>query len=198
MVRRLITAFIVLLVAPAQAMDTSKEEQVCVDIGFKRKTEAFGSCVVEMVSRRAGGRTQPASNDNRAPVRQLTQTELDGVTCQKYGFKPNTANYSQCLFQINSARSEAQQRQAQYELQKRQYDAQLAAINREKERRKGEAMFELGMRMMGGQSPINAANSVGTGAPFGPPPVPMSSQTYTLPGNRTMTCSTMGNVTNCF
>jgi hypothetical protein len=198
MVRKLITAFIILLVVPAQAMDTSKEEQVCVDIGFTRKTEAFGSCVVEMVGRRAGGRTMPIPSDNRSPVRQLTQTELDGVTCQKYGFKPNTTDHSQCLFQINSARAEAQQRQAQYELQKRQYEAQLAAINREKERRRGEAMFELGMRMLSGQSPVSAANSVGTGVPFGPPPVPMSTQTYTLPGNRTMTCSTMGSVTNCF
>lgn len=199
MLKRLVFVVLALITVTSFAIDTSAEEQTCAEIGFKKKTEAFGNCVIELMSRKSGGNTaRPANTTISSTSRQLSQTELDGVTCQKYGFKPKSDNYAQCLMQIDFARNEAQQRQAQYAEQKRQYDAQVAAAYKAREQRKNEALMELGLRMMSGQSPINAAASVGTGAPMGPPPVPMSTRTYTLPGNKSMTCTTTGNMTNCF
>lgn len=122
----------------------------------------------------------------------------DDLTCKKYGFKPNTDGYAQCRLQIDLVRNDALQKQAAYDEQLRQYEAQVAAANRERERRKNEALTEFGLRMMSGQSPISAAASVGTGAPMGPPPIPTSSRTYTLPGNKIMTCTTTGSMTNCY
>ena len=33
------------------AIDTSKEEKICEDLGFVRRTEPFGNCVLKMISR---------------------------------------------------------------------------------------------------------------------------------------------------
>lgn len=122
----------------------------------------------------------------------------DDLTCKKYGFKPNTENYAQCRLQIDIARKEAAQKQAAYDEQKRQYDAQVAAVEKERERRQASALMEFGLRLMGGQSPANAAVSVGTGAPSTPPTPPMTNQTYMLPGGRMMNCTTAGSITNCY
>ena len=122
----------------------------------------------------------------------------DDLTCKKYGFKPSTEGYAQCRLQIDIAKKDATQRQAAYQEQKRQYDAQVAAVEKERERRQGAALMEYGVRLMGGQSPANAAVNVGTGAPITPPTLPMTNQTYMLPGGRMMNCTTAGTVTNCY
>ena len=74
----------------------------------------------------------------------------------------------------------------------------MAAIEREKERRRGAAFLELGARIMGGQRPIEALGSLGTGAPIAPTRPSPINQTITLPNGRMINCSTMGTMTNCF
>jgi hypothetical protein len=122
----------------------------------------------------------------------------DDLLCKKYGFKPQTNGYAECRMKIDFAKTESKRQQEQYEREQREYQRQLAEIEREKERRRGAAFLELGARMMGGQSPINALGSLGTGAPIAPSrPVPIN-QTITLPGGRMINCTTMGSMTNCF
>lgn len=50
----------------AFALDTSVQEKICADIGFKPKTEKFGSCVIELISRNQNTeRAQAAQQSNR-------------------------------------------------------------------------------------------------------------------------------------
>lgn len=122
----------------------------------------------------------------------------EDLLCKKYGFKPQTNGYAECRMKIDFAQAESKRQQEQYEREQAEYQRQLAAIEREKERRRGAAFLELGARMMGGQSPINALGSLGTGAPIAPSrPAPIN-QTITLPGGRMINCTTMGTMTNCF
>lgn len=36
---------------PCYSSETSKYEETCIDIGFKKKTEAFSSCILELIER---------------------------------------------------------------------------------------------------------------------------------------------------
>ena len=60
----------------AFALDTSVQEKICVDIGFKPKTEKFASCVIELVSRnqnleRAQAARQQSNRNDEAIAEQL-------------------------------------------------------------------------------------------------------------------------------
>jgi hypothetical protein len=87
--------------------------------------------------------------------------------------------------QIDTARKQAEE-------QERQYQDQLAAQARAKEKAQGEALFLLGMGMLSGTQPNTQSNNL----PFIQPP--NRSHTYTLPNGRMMTCTTNGGFTNCF
>lgn len=121
----------------------------------------------------------------------------DDLTCKKFGFKPQTAGYSECRLKLEVASRQASQQQAQYEEQKRQYDAQLAALQKEKDRQRALKQLEMGLRMMGGQSPQDAAMATSGMAPLPKPPGPVN-QTIIMPGGRMVNCTTTGTVTNCF
>lgn len=122
----------------------------------------------------------------------------EDLLCKKYGFKPQTNGYAECRMKIDFAQAESKRQQEQYEREQREYERQLAAVERENERRRGAAFLELGARMIGGQRPIEALGSLGTGTPIAPTrPAPIN-QTITLPGGRMINCTTMGTMTNCF
>lgn len=160
------------------ALDTSHEEEQCLDIGFKRKTNAFANCVLELVERRAA-----------------TPPDPDDVTCKKYGFKPKTDNYAVCRQQIDMARQDAQRQQAQYAQQRAEYEAQLAEQKRERERQRSLAMLQLGLGMISGK--YNSSNGFGS-IPQAPTPPENLNRTYILPGGKMMNCNTTGSITTCF
>ena len=173
------------------AFDTSVEEKTCSEIGFKRKTESFGNCVLELVQRKGGQANRQSSQIvNQSPL----SNDPDDATCRKYGFRAGTNEYAQCRQQIDQARQDSQRQQAQYEAQQRQYQAQLNEQKRQREAAASMALLNMGLGMMAGGSPQTN---------FGPPPIaPQPPQnfhrTYMLPGNRIMTCNTTGAITNCF
>lgn len=173
------------LVTAANATDLSSYEAICKDIGFKKKTEAFGECVLELAEREQSSKSsQPTSADDQ--------------TCQKYGFKPKTQAFAECKFKLDMGKKESAQAQEKYAREKAEYDRQVAAMQREQEKARAMKQLELGLRMMGGQSPVNAINSVGTNAPIAPSiPSPIN-QTITTPSGRMINCTTIGNNTNCF
>ena len=128
--------------------------------------------------------------------------EGDGTTedllCKKYGLKPLTSGYAECRMRLDFAKAESQKKQEQYEREKAEYDRQVAAIQKEREKQRAMKQLELGLRMMGGQSPIDAVNSVGAGMPIAPShPMPIN-QTITMPNGRMINCTTFGTNTNCF
>jgi hypothetical protein len=155
------------------------EEATCLDLGFKRKTEAYGNCVLELQ-----GRKESISNTS----------DPDDATCRKYGFKPKSNEYAQCRLQIDQAKQDAQRQQAHFIQQQRQYQAQLDEQQRQRSVAAGMALFQLGNGISSGA--YNANNSYGTRP--NPPSPPNPSSTYFLPGGRTMNCTTTGTVTNCF
>ncbi len=158
-------------------IDSSSEESVCADLGFKRKTEPFANCVLELLERKDNA---TASNDP------------DDATCRKYGFKRKSNEYATCRQQIDQARAQERQRQAQFNAQQAQYQEQLAAYKKQKSEAAGLALMGMGLGMMSNTSPMYG------GAPVAPVAPQMGPRTYILPGNRTMTCNTTGNITNCF
>jgi len=158
---------------------TSSEEAACSDMGFKRRTESFGNCVLELM-----GRKDTA----------VAGADPDGATCIKYGFKPKSPEYASCRLQIDQARQQAQQNQAQFLEQKRAYD------KADKQRRIDASMklMDMGQRMASGQNGADAYRQANGLAPLQSPTPPMQTQTYMLPNNKMMTCTTAGSVTNCF
>ena len=164
----------------AFAVDLSVYENQCSEIGFKKKTPAFGECVLELHSR--GGAAQKVISSSAS----LTgDGSPDHATCAKYGFRVGTTEYAQCRMQIDLARTQAQE-------QHRQYEEQIAAQQKAKDKAKGEAALLLGLSMMAGsgqRQPIN--NNFNALQP------PQMDRIYNLPGGKFMRCSTMGMVTNC-
>lgn len=158
------------------SIDTSSEEAVCLDLGFKKKTPSYANCVLELLERKGDA---TVSNDP------------DDATCRKYGFKPKTNEYAACRQQIDQARSQAAQQQAQYLQQQRQYQTQLDEQQRQRSVAAGMALFQMGTGITSGA--YNANNAYGT-----MPTPPNPNRTYILPGGRTMNCTTTGTVTNCF
>lgn len=187
---KVIIILLAFLANSAFAIDTSAEEATCAEIGFKRKTESFANCVLELVSRKSkNSLTAPTASTN-------TPANPDDALCQRNGFKPGTNDYSQCRLQINNAKALSSQQ------------AQAAERQRAEARRQGDInssldLMALGGRMMAGQSPYALQNigSALNGQVAPPIQQDMSGSSlprvYNLPGGRSMTCTTMGSVTNC-
>ena len=128
-----IVAILIMLGGQAIALDLSKYEKTCSEIGFKSKTPAFGECVLELHSRESKSNSQPAQvvQPAQSKTTQNTNSQGDGTpdhaTCARYGFQVGATEYSQCRMQIDTARNQAQQQQ-------RQYEEQLAAQAKAKEK----------------------------------------------------------------
>jgi hypothetical protein len=123
---RLIAILGLMLVAqPVLSIDTSNEEATCVEIGFKKKTPAFGDCVLTLVERRASV--------------AVNASDPDHATCIKYGYKASTNEYAMCRQQIDIARQDAKR---QNELQREQNSRAV-----------GAALFSLGTGMMANSAP---------------------------------------------
>lgn len=165
--------------------EDSPEEVSCVEIGFKKKTEGFRKCVLELKNRSGGN------------VPEVAYSDPDDATCKGYGFKPKTTSYAECRQKIEMFKAESQQRQAVYEAQKKQYDEQVAAIEKERKRQASMRSFTYGMALLGGQTPMQAY-----GTSQGYPPAPQApsplNQSYTFPNGKMMNCTTVGSTTNCF
>lgn len=166
---------------------------------------------VEVSNREYAKRQELQRKQNEENLKQAQQNEVrraqraaiegdgssDDLTCKRFGFKPQTSGYSECRLKLEIASRQATQQQAQYETEKRQYDEQVAAIKKEKERQRNLKQLELGLRMMGGQNIQDAAMATSGMQPLPKPPGPIN-QTIIMPGGRMVNCTTTGTVTNCF
>jgi len=191
----------------AKDLDTYGAE--CKEIGFKPKTPAYGDCVLELRRRdKSNSNSQPEpikQNVVQAPIQQAPRGDgsADDASCQRYGFTPQTDAYGQCRMQLDNAKRQLQTLQAQNTEQQRIYDQQQAQFQKEKNRQQGLALLRYSAALAQGTSPYfsdNVANAnaqvFGT-APVAPRPLP-ETYTITLPNSRTMTCTSINNVMNCF
>jgi hypothetical protein len=185
------------------AYGLAQHEATCTELGFKKRTQSYGECVLELHGRESN------------PKKQV-QTELTGdgtvehQTCNRFGFVIGTSSYSECRLKIDIAKREQAQKQVAYEAEQRRYqeelrryEAQVAELEKERERRKGEAMLRFGLALMGGTSPNASENFANAGRQsLGLPPVAPSRPTFqnftiTGPDRRTTNCNVFGNNITC-
>jgi hypothetical protein len=193
----------------------AEHEATCSELGFKKKTQAYGECVLELDQRETASRGQAVKQ-----IPQQTQLQAqqkgDGTnehqTCVKFGFVVGSAPYSDCRLKIDLAKREQAQRQAAYDIElqryqeeQRRYDAQVAEYERQKEKQKSDAMIRFGLALMGGTSPYASENLANAGrqslglAPTPPTRPQIQNFTITNPAaNRVTNCTVVGNNINCF
>jgi hypothetical protein len=175
----------------AVAMDTSAQEKICIDIGFKPKTEKFGSCVIELMSRK--------QSEQKVDIGDGTE---DDVTCRSYGFKPGTINYSDCRMKIDSARKQLANEQARYNAELAQYEKRLKEIEDHRERQEMSKTMNIFFGLATNQFTLEEVGRSSLGLPPKPLPAPNKepnwlTQTIILPGGRNIHCSTTGSHTTC-
>ena len=163
-----------------ESISTINEESTCLKIGFKRKTESFGNCVLELLERKKAD-VGPSNEDEQL--------------CVSYGFRLGSDGFASCKLQMAQARWQVSQQQIQYEEQKRQYEAQMEFARNKARQENARRTLDMSLRMLTGQSPADAFFGAGTGTPI-PPKAPLP-QTIILPGGRAVTCATQNNVTTC-
>lgn len=193
------TVFSFGFLTPAYALDTSAEEAMCKEIGFKPKTEKYANCVIELYERksRASFGTPPQGRPTSIETAQQGDGTQDDQTCQRYGLRPGQPEYGNCRMQIDLAKQQVAREQARYQQEMAAYEQQVAELKRQKDKERAMRQLELGLRMMGGQPPLEAINSLGTGAPISKPRPPITHHSIRLPNGRTMNCDTFGGHTNC-
>jgi len=203
-----IASILMLLSGQAFALDLTKYEKTCSEIGFKPKTPAYGECVLELY-----GRENKASS---IPQKQLQTANAQGdgtpdhAACVKHGLQAGTTEYSQCRTQIDSAKREQAQNQARfdaeqrrYEEERQRYEYQLAEYEKEKERSKGLAWMQFGAALANGKSRSFAENFGNAGrqslgmAPEPPRQPSMQNFTITSPSG-IRNCTVWKNNVNCF
>jgi hypothetical protein len=98
--------FLTFSIGPAIALDTSSEEQTCVDIGFKRQTEPFANCVLQLLERRDAGERNRRLEDVDARQQADAQKRLESCKKNKKAQHLDSMSCSlRCLtYQIGSAK----------------------------------------------------------------------------------------------
>ncbi len=169
--------FVWLSSGSCHALDLSFFERQCEDIGFKRKTSDFGECVLELRSR--------SSATEKPKSIEQGDGSAEHLTCVKYGFTPGHSDYAQCRLQIDLAKKQAIEQQ-------RLYEAQVSAQKKARDRAQAESLLFMGLGMMSGRPP---GSGYGNTQQIQAPP---TTRIYTLPGGKTMHCSTVGITTDCY
>ena len=196
----------------------AEHEATCSDLGFKKKTQAYGECVLELDQRETAERAlaikqaqQQAQQQAQIQAQQKGDGSNEHQMCVKFGFVVGSAPYSDCRLKIDIAKREQAQRQAAYEIEmkryqeeQRRYEAQVAEYEKEKERQKGLAILRFGAALAGGTSPYFSENLGNAGrqslglAPIAPTRPQIQNFTITNPAGRMTNCTAVGNNINCF
>lgn len=204
--------------------DLPQHEATCAELGFKKRTPAYGECVLELDQRQktakvaAEGQEQIRRQENinreseiaKQPMQQRGDGSVERQTCNRFGFIVGTPSYSDCRLKIDIAKREQAQKlaafeaeQRRYQEEQRRYEAQVAEYEKERERQKGAAMMRFGLALMGGTSPHASENFANAGRQsLGLPPVAPSRptiQNFTItgPDRRITNCNVFGNNITC-
>ena len=139
-------------------------EATCLDLGFKKRTPAYGECVLELDKRstdqqRQGERArveqqrQAQEQQERQAAQQRQQQEQqraargdgtpDHFTCAGFGFTAGTTPYAECRMRVSIAKREDEVRQQNERVAAEKAQslaaAQIAAENEAKEARQRQA-----------------------------------------------------------
>ena len=190
-----------------QALSKVAEEiKICEELGFVKGSERFGDCVVTLVAKKkvrkqASVNQKPQERTEVKTVRPAPKPKprgdgtRDDRTCQSYGFSYGTAGYSDCRMKLDAGRRQAAAAQARYEQEKRLYDEQIAAIERQKRKDRGMRQLEFGLCMLAGGCGSSSSSSTYQYTP--PPPPRPSNFNLFLSNGRSVTCMHNHNVIDC-
>lgn len=198
----------------------AEHEETCSGLGFKKKTNAYGECVLELDQRQRRTQEEIAiqtQKEAQRPTQPQDEARADHNTCSQLGFLIGSPAHADCRLEISLARRDLSQRQAAFQLEQqrhleeqRRYAGKVAEAERQKEKQKGEAIMRFGLALMGENSPhtsvnINNAARQSLGLPRLPPPQPIlpapptvPNFTITSPSGRTTSCRAIGNNIHCF
>ena len=172
-------------------------KEQCKELGFKEKTEKFGTCVLDL-SKRSG--FQPESSGSNVA---RSDGSPDDKTCIGYGYAIGTTGYADCRLKLDQARQQYERELTAYEAEKAEYDRRAAAIKRENELRAAEALTQYGLCFAScGTDYLSCATRCGSGSAgvdrsAGPAPVqPSGFSTYILNG-KIINCSRLGSIVTC-
>ena len=159
-------------------------EATCVDLGFKKRTPAYGECVLELDKRstdqqKQGERARVEQQERQAAQQRQQQEQQraargdgtpDHFTCAGFGFTAGTTPYAECRMRVSIAKREEEVRQqnerAAAEQSARLAAAQIAAENEANDSRfrraLGDALFQNGLNNLNNLNPKPTINCTTT------------------------------------
>ena len=188
-VMKKILAILLLFPILAQA-DLNEYKRTCKDIGYKPKTEDFGSCVLKLKKK-----YEQRTNTNRTNTNRVNTAS-------------NNAKYEELANKHFAAIQRQNDRlERQYQNQLRIYEDRQKQIAAEEARRKKAQdlrLLEFGLRLLSGQTIGNASREMSGLAPLPAPNrpnyQPFEQYQINLPNGSFMTCNynTTFKKANCF
>jgi len=180
----------------------SAKEQ-CRELGFKDKTEKFGTCVLELSKR--GGDQQTRSEPRTA----RGDGTPDDATCVGYGYAVGSSRYADCRMKLDQARRDYERELRAYQAEQAAYEQRVAEGQAEARRRQQEKQAQYGFCVaacssqpgstaLGCMSRCGAASAGLSFDPGAPPARPSGRTTYVING-RIINCNTSpsGSIVTC-
>lgn len=179
-------------------------KEQCRDLGFKDKTEKFGTCVLEL-SARAG-----VAPPSALPSSLRGDGSPDDSTCASYGYSAGTSGYADCRMKLDQARRDYERELRAYEAEKAAYEQRVAEGQAEARRRQQERQAQYGFCVAAcssqpGSTALSCMSRCGAasaGLSFDPgaPPARPSGQTTYLINGQIINCNTSpsGSLVTCY
>lgn len=178
-------------------------KEQCRELGFKDKTEKFGTCVLELSKR--GGDQQTRSELRTA----RGDGTPDDATCVGYGYSVGSTEYADCRMKLDQARRDYERELRAYQAEKAAYDQRVAEGQAEARRRQQERQAQYGFCVAACSSQpgstalgcMSRCGAASAGLPFDPgaPPARPSGRTTYVINGRIINCNTSpsGSVVTC-
>lgn len=191
--------------------DLAVYEKTCVDLGFKKRTAAYGECVIEL-----DGRVLAASQREAARQKELqAQRELEArrraelqqkaendrrliagdpraAECYRLGFSPGTEGFATCQLQLRNL----EQQQAAHALAEQRYSIQQQAYEEAKNAAQADALFALSRSFLGMAQGGGVSSYAPSVAPPRVPGIPAPLRIITPSGN-SVVCRSFINTIRC-
>ena len=198
---QVVTASLLVCSGAVFGAELSDYEKTCLDLGFKKRTPAYGECVLELDKRstdqqkqaeraRVEQQRQAQEQQQRQAAQQRQQQEQeraaqgdgtpDHQTCRGYGVILGTPQYSDCRLKLDITRRELEQRRAEME----------AASKRESDRIAAEQKKERSAHL---DKAFKAMSEFGKPRPVQQPPAPRGP----MPGEDWRYCTVNPNAFDC-
>ena len=162
-------------------------KETCQAIGFKPKTENFGSCVLKLKRKADAKQTQTQTTNSQQNQNIQNNQQLEMQSIQQAQEAAN-AHFAE----IQRQNAEAQRR---YQAELASYRRELAAAEKARERARkdaaSDAMIELGLGIASGKydSRVNSYRAPTIQAPAPPPLNPYSRYRMNFPDNSYIDCT---------